>query len=267
MISGTGSYISAEAVVRQDATILNASTVHKDDTILAQSETVQQTSAVSETPHTKTDNASPIISLSSEVVTTLQNEEGAEQTVDQDSTSETAEAVPSEKRNSNEETSASGLTEAESAQVDSLKERDREVRTHEQAHAVSGGQYAGSPSYEYETGPDGQQYAIGGEVQIDTAPIAGDPAATIAKMETVIRAAMAPADPSGQDRSVAAAASQRKVEAQAELNALKQAERSGEVPDDGEAAPELDPIEPSSTGSFVNPAANGNADKVINIIA
>ena len=61
-------------------------------------------------------------------------------------------------------------------------------------------------SYAYPTGPDGQDYAIGGEVGIDTSPVSGDPAATIAKARTLIRAALAPAEPSGQDHQVAAAA-------------------------------------------------------------
>ena len=45
-----------------------------------------------------------------------------------------------------------------------LKSTDREVRAHEQAHAIAGGQHAGAPSYEYQRGPDGRQYAVGGEV-------------------------------------------------------------------------------------------------------
>ncbi|MFO7482485.1 putative metalloprotease CJM1_0395 family protein [Oceanibaculum nanhaiense] len=116
-----------------------------------------------------------------------------------------------------EPTDPSGLTEEERAQVDELKQRDREVRAHEQAHAAVGGAYAGSPSYEYESGPDGNRYAIGGEVSIDASPISGDPEATIQKMEVVKRAALAPAEPSPQDRAVAAQADQTRLKAQAEL--------------------------------------------------
>ena len=59
-------------------------------------------------------------------------------------------------------------------------------------------------------------YAVGGEVTIDTSPVKGDPQATVAKMEVVIRAALAPADPSGQDRSVAAQATQEEAQARQE---------------------------------------------------
>jgi hypothetical protein len=87
-----------------------------------------------------------------------------------------------------------------------LKQRDAEVRAHEQAHAAAGGAFAGSPSYQYQRGPDGGSYAVGGEVPIDVSAVAGDPAATIAKMEQVKRAALAPRDPSDADRAIAATA-------------------------------------------------------------
>ncbi|MBB1306302.1 putative metalloprotease CJM1_0395 family protein [Pseudoalteromonas sp. SR43-5] len=107
--------------------------------------------------------------------------------------------------------------EQEQQQITELKARDTEVRIHEQAHASVGGQYAGSPSYEYQRGPDGTNYAVGGEVQIDVSEIPGDPQATIDKMQTVRAAALAPAEPSGADRSIAADATQKLAAAQAEL--------------------------------------------------
>lgn len=107
--------------------------------------------------------------------------------------------------------------EQEQQQIKELKARDTEVRTHEQAHAAVGGQYAGSPSYEYQRGPDGTNYAVGGEVPIDVGVINGDPQATIDKMQTVRSAALAPAEPSGADRAIAADATQKMAAAQAEL--------------------------------------------------
>jgi hypothetical protein len=122
------------------------------------------------------------------------------------------------------------LTTEEQEQVDELKARDTEVRQHEQAHLAAAGQYAtGGPSYEYQTGPDGNKYAIGGEVQIDTSPVDGDPEATIRKMETVIAAALAPGEPSGQDRSVASQARAALNQARAELSEQQQLEPSGEA--------------------------------------
>lgn len=99
-----------------------------------------------------------------------------------------------------------------------LRQRDREVRAHEMAHLAAAGPYAiGGPSYEYQTGPDGQRYAVGGHVNIDTSPVPGDPEATLRKAETVRRAALAPGDPSPQDRRVAAAATSMAMKAQIEL--------------------------------------------------
>ena len=110
------------------------------------------------------------------------------------------------------------LTDDQRKEVDRLKERDREVRAHEQAHVAAGGQYVrGGIQFEYQTGPDGRRYAVGGEVSIDSSPIPGDPQKTIQKAQQIRRAAMAPAEPSGQDRRVASAPSQMEVKARQEL--------------------------------------------------
>lgn len=116
------------------------------------------------------------------------------------------------------------LTEEEERQVRDLQQRDREVRAHEQAHATAGGPYASAPSYEFTTGPDGKRYAVGGEVKIDTSPVRDNPEATIRKMDIVIRAALAPAEPSSQDLQVARQAQQERAKAQIELAKQKQEE-------------------------------------------
>lgn len=109
-------------------------------------------------------------------------------------------------------------SQEEQRQIQELKKTDREVKAHEAAHANVGGQYAGAPSYEYVTGPDGRRYAVAGSVPIDTSKVAGDPQATIEKMRQVQRAALAPADPSSQDLKVAAMAAQIANQASIELN-------------------------------------------------
>lgn len=126
------------------------------------------------------------------------------------------------------------LSTEEQEQVDQLEERDREVRAHEQAHAMVGGQYAGSPSYEYQTGPDGRRYAVGGSVPIDVSPVPGDPQATIDKMQQVAAAALAPAEPSAADRSIAQTAQAEMQKAMADARAETNMELRGEpVRDDG----------------------------------
>ena len=110
------------------------------------------------------------------------------------------------------------LNEEEQKQVEELKRRDAEVRRHEAAHKAAAGSHAsGGPSFEFQAGPDGRRYAVGGEVQIDTSPVSGNPRATIAKLQQIRRAALAPANPSAQDRSVAAQAAQAEREARAEF--------------------------------------------------
>lgn len=110
-------------------------------------------------------------------------------------------------------------------EIASLAARDREVRAHEQAHMAVGGQYAGAAQYQYERGPDGISYAVAGEVPIDIGR-AADPQATIEKARTVRRAALAPADPSPQDRRIAAQASRLEAEALQELNEQRRAEQA-----------------------------------------
>lgn len=106
---------------------------------------------------------------------------------------------------------------AHEQEIRQLKNRDKEVRSHEQAHAAAGGAYTGPPSYGFEVGPDGKRYAVSGEVSVDLSPIEGNPRATIAKMQKVRSAALAPANPSIQDTRVASSAQSIISQAQAQL--------------------------------------------------
>ena len=100
-----------------------------------------------------------------------------------------------------------------------LQARDMEVRMHEMAHiAAGGGVVRGGAGFSYQQGPDGKMYAIGGEVPIDMSG-ASTPEETIAKMERVRGAALAPANPSSADHQVAAAATMAILQARSELNA------------------------------------------------
>lgn len=110
-----------------------------------------------------------------------------------------------------------GFTQEELAALTKLKARDTEVRAHEQAHlAAAGGHSTGGASFTFQKGPDGHSYAVGGEVGIDLSK-ENDPNATIQKMQTIKRAAMAPASPSSTDRQVAAQASVKEAQARQEI--------------------------------------------------
>lgn len=121
------------------------------------------------------------------------------------------------------------LDEKEKAQVEKLEARDREVRAHEAAHVAAGGSLVGGgASFEYESGPDGKTYAVGGEVSIDVSK--GDtPEETIQKMQQVKAAAMAPGDPSPQDYKVASSAAMMEARARAELAEEKSEELSKQL--------------------------------------
>ncbi|MES0811826.1 putative metalloprotease CJM1_0395 family protein [Roseibium sp. SCPC15] len=169
-------------------------------------------------------------------------------------------AQPAQQKDSEkeEDSDGDGLNEAEEKQVKELAKRDREVRAHEQAHARVGGAYASAPTYTFQQGPDGKRYAIGGEVQIDTAK-ERTPEATIRKMQIVIRAATAPAEPSSQDLKVAQQARSQLSEAQAELRQQKAKELKGEDEDStGPASPEAGG---NPDGGSEAQAKNGEAEE------
>jgi len=106
--------------------------------------------------------------------------------------------------------------------IQHLRQRDQEVRAHEMAHLAAAGSLAvGGMAFSYQTGPDGRQYAVGGEVGIEVSP-GKTPEETIQKAQKTQQAALAPADPSAQDLSVAWAAMQMQMQAQRELATQRQ---------------------------------------------
>jgi len=108
------------------------------------------------------------------------------------------------------------LSSEEKAMVAELKARDAEVRAHESAHLSAGGNLASGASFSYQQGPDGQRYAVGGEVSIAVGG-GGTPEERVQQAAQVRRAALAPVTPSGQDRAVAASATRAEAEALAEV--------------------------------------------------
>ena len=142
-------------------------------------------------------------------------------------------------------------TAEEKRVLDDLKARDREVRNHENAHRAAGGDLVRGGSYQYQQGPDGKRYAIGGDVQIDTSPVSGDPAATVEKMRRVIAAALAPAEPSATDLAVAgqAAAAQSRARVEASSEGRQDNESSRQSDDPAATYRQIaDPSRPDSIG-------------------
>lgn len=180
---------------------------------------------------------------------------GQNETADTGENGDTREAVQAD----NEDNQDPGeLTEEEQDLVTRLQARDREVRTHEQAHLSAAGDLAiGGPTYDYQRGPDGKRYAVGGEVQIDTSEVPNDPQATLSRAERIKRAALAPAEPSSQDRRVAAKADQIANKARREL-----AEEALAQDDDGTSGGET-----AATGASAaspNQATQNNAATTAN---
>lgn len=151
------------------------------------------------------------------------------------------------------------LSPEEKQQVTELKKRDAEVKAHEQAHmSAGGGIVQGGAAYQYQHGPDGKMYAVGGEVKIDISP-ERTPEATIRKMQQVQRAAMAPAQPSATDRAVAARAAQ--MEAQARLQKAEEGDETFEAQDNQPATESAEAAGPGAAPTDPS-AAPANAGAV-----
>ncbi|MBE9608606.1 putative metalloprotease CJM1_0395 family protein [Chitinilyticum piscinae] len=109
------------------------------------------------------------------------------------------------------------LSNEQQAEVADLQQTDRRVRSHEQMHinAAQGIQVSG-PHFDLQDGPDGRRYAVAGEVEIDTSP-GRDHHETLWKARAIQVAALAPPDPSAQDRAVAAQAARMEEQASSAL--------------------------------------------------
>jgi hypothetical protein len=127
------------------------------------------------------------------------------------------------------------------AQIAQLKSIEEKVKAHEAAHKAAGGAMTGPVSYTYTRGPDGKNYITGGEVPISIST-GKTPQETISRMQQVIRAALAPADPSPQDRSVAGQAAAMQQEARLQL---------AEAPTAGETQPppSVEPGKPTDSAA------------------
>jgi len=123
------------------------------------------------------------------------------------------------------------------AEVREMQQRERDVIAHENAHRAAGAGLVRGGSYEYAIGPDGKRYIAGGEVTIDTSPVPDNPEATIRKADQIIKAALAPVDPSPQDRAAAADARAMRANAQAELQRVRYEESRGESDSQAMRAP------------------------------
>ncbi len=138
--------------------------------------------------------------------------------------------IPRNPHSSQEQPLYSKQGAEERIELAKLRKQDQEVRNHEQAHlAAAGGIANGGATFSFQRGPDGKQYAVGGEVSIDTSPVSGNPEATIRKAKQIRAAALAPSNPSAQDRAVAATATALETQAKQE----RQKEEKEGAPSEG----------------------------------
>jgi len=93
--------------------------------------------------------------------------------------------------------------------LEKFKKTDAQVRTHEQIHASIG--HTTTPiAYNYQKGPDGQMYAVGGNVRLDTS-IPTEPKAAAFKLDQILKAASGVPDSSGADNTIASQSNLNKI--------------------------------------------------------
>lgn len=134
-----------------------------------------------------------------------------------DATTTTISPEAIELLNAEQNKSEDELTQKEQQELTQLKTTDAEVKRHENAHkAMAAGLQTSGPNYEYEVGPDGKKYAVAGDVNISYQK-SSDPKVNLKNAQKLKAAALAPADPSAQDRSVARKADAEIAKAQQEI--------------------------------------------------
>ena len=90
-----------------------------------------------------------------------------------------------------------------------FEKADADVRTHEQTHSASSS-ITSTPQYNYQVGPNGKLYAVGGHVKVDTS-IPDDEKAAKAKLDEISQAASAPNSLSSADADISRTASLNKM--------------------------------------------------------
>lgn len=90
-----------------------------------------------------------------------------------------------------------------------FEKSDQEIRTHEQTHSASSS-VTSTPQYNYQQGPDGKLYAVGGHVKIDTS-IPDDEKAAQAKLNEISDAASSPNSLSSADANISRTANLNKI--------------------------------------------------------
>ncbi len=155
-----------------------------------------------DTEDISTDDIAAYASISPEAIALYQSEQGSNSESNQKSNTGSG----------NDE-----LTQQEQREVSELKMTDSQVKAHEHAHkAAAAGLSTSGPNYEYETGPDGKKYAVAGDVNVSYKH-SDDPEVNLRNAQQLRASALAPADPSSQDRKVAMQAEREIAQARQEI--------------------------------------------------
>lgn len=146
------------------------------------------------------------------------------------------------KTEKSELTKEKDLTPEQKQEVAKMQKTDADVKAHEQAHkAAAGGLNTSAANYQYEEGPDGNKYAVAGDVSISYRE-GSDPEENLRNAQALKRAALAPADPSSTDKAVASSADAKIAEAQRQIQEQQQEEQKGSDDDSNIKSHEPKPL-------------------------
>ena len=127
-----------------------------------------------------------------------------------------------------------------------IQKKNLHSRRHENAHkAAAAGLTTSAPNYEYETGPDGKKYAVAGDVNVSYKH-SDDPEVNLRNAQQLKASALAPADPSSQDRKVAAQADREIAQARQDI-LEEQRQMSEEEEESSSNISDINSTEPEDT--------------------
>ncbi|MGF1484330.1 MAG: putative metalloprotease CJM1_0395 family protein [Opitutales bacterium] len=153
------------------------------------------------------------------------------------------------------------LSDEEQKQLDVLQERDHKVRAEQIAEAVRSG-LAAQVHFIYRTGPDGNRYAVDGQVEHDVAA-SFSPEKTIERARELRAAILSSPDPSPKDLQVVAEIDRLEKEALRELRKSEaSAEEGASPPSEGSPTKSAERAEaraPASTATTEEPQHPGLA--------
>lgn len=110
--------------------------------------------------------------------------------------------VPSAALTANETDKARASKKSFVRQQEHFEHAQSQIQQHVESHLSVTTLYSSGPNYQYRVSPDGKRVIVSGDVSFDVSPSSNSPHETLHKAEIIKQAALAPNDPTPEDRRV-----------------------------------------------------------------